>query len=169
MILGPESEIVFRAEAERRHVVLARGDAYFDVATNPDKPFYVYAGTVAVKVVGTRFDVRRQPSSTSVAVVEGIVEVYSPSANVPADRVTLLEGQRARVDRRSSSFQLDVEQDIEVSQLATWRQGRLVYKSAQLQDIIADANRYSTSGQLLLANEAMQSEQVTLSLSVDLS
>ena len=165
VILGPRSEIVFRLEAQRRHLVLVRGDAFFDIAKNPDKPFFVYADSVVVKVVGTRFDVRKQPSGISVGVVEGLVQVSDLTLNAKSAPVTLQKGQRAR--RAGDSYQLDVEKNISASELASWSQRRLVYNRVQLQDILADANRYSKSGRLLMTNDTLLKEQVTLSLNVD--
>ena len=54
------------------------GEAFFNVAHNPDKPFYVYANTVVTKVVGTSFNVETKPGekNITVAVKTGKVWVY---------------------------------------------------------------------------------------------
>jgi len=73
--LGAKSRIDYKFEDGLRTVVLAEGEAYFDVAPDKAHPFYVQAGDRLVRVVGTEFDVRQSASSVVVSVVEGVVEV----------------------------------------------------------------------------------------------
>lgn len=61
-------------DAERRARLL-RGEAHFQVAKNAGKPFVVIAEALTLRVVGTAFDVRLQPSGIEVFVTEGAVEV----------------------------------------------------------------------------------------------
>ncbi|GAB3986152.1 hypothetical protein GCM10028807_02950 [Spirosoma daeguense] len=64
-------------DADKRTVYLT-GDAFFDVARMPSRPFYVYAGNVVTKVLGTSFYVRNQQHAKQVRVevVTGRVAVY---------------------------------------------------------------------------------------------
>lgn len=52
------------------------GDAFFDVAPNPQKPFYIYTQHVVVKVLGTSFRVNASGGKESVSVSTGKVSVY---------------------------------------------------------------------------------------------
>lgn len=63
-------------ESERK--VFLKGEAFFNVAHNPDKPFFVYANAVVTRVLGTSFSVKALPheKSTTVAVRTGKVSVY---------------------------------------------------------------------------------------------
>src|SRR5204863_1747502 len=58
-----------------RRVVMAEGEAVFDVAPDKSRPFLIAAGDRTVRVVGTRFDVRRRAGRLSVTVERGLVEV----------------------------------------------------------------------------------------------
>jgi transmembrane sensor len=60
-----------------RKVILS-GEALFDVAKNPDKPFYVYSNELVVRVLGTSFRVSafEQDSKITVKVLSGRVSVY---------------------------------------------------------------------------------------------
>lgn len=72
------------AEAGEDEVVVALegGAVTFEVAKRPSRHFIVRAGDVDVRVVGTRFTVRRQRDDVSVAVERGIVEVVHGAQTV---------------------------------------------------------------------------------------
>jgi len=76
------AEVQFTA-AERR-VRLARGEAHFSVAKNPARPFWVEAGGIAVRAVGTAFNVRVGPREVEVLVTEGKVSVSEAVGRAPA-------------------------------------------------------------------------------------
>ncbi|MRG44720.1 DUF4974 domain-containing protein [Chitinophaga sp. SYP-B3965] len=59
----------------KREVTLS-GEAFFDVAKNPEQPFYIYTENVVVKVLGTSFKVTASGNQESVAVKTGKVSVY---------------------------------------------------------------------------------------------
>jgi transmembrane sensor len=169
LTLGPNSLINISFSELSRKVELVLGEAYFDVAKSPGRPFFVEADQTSVKVVGTRFDVRRLAQMTSVSVVEGVVQVFNgkESARLASSSLlptTLLAGQYAKSDGRSDI----VMQKALVSQdLVAWLDGRLVYNGAELRDVLADANRYSKSGIIRLNDQALGEKKVTLSVNVD--
>lgn len=57
--LNSESELKYASEfvGEERRVYLT-GEAYFEVAHNPNKPFFVEAKNLQIQVLGTSFGVR---------------------------------------------------------------------------------------------------------------
>ncbi len=64
-------------DTDRREVFL-QGQAYFEVAENKEKPFYVYANDVITKVLGTSFLVKASDRNkeVEVSVTKGKVSVY---------------------------------------------------------------------------------------------
>lgn len=74
--LNSRSRIRVRFSNAERDVDLIEGQALFQVAKNPTRPFTVSAGGTRVRAVGTQFDVYRKTSSTVVTVVEGKVAVF---------------------------------------------------------------------------------------------
>jgi transmembrane sensor len=58
-----------------RRVELERGEAYFEVAHNPARPFIVTAGNHQVTALGTVFVVRYEAAQTAVTLLEGKVAV----------------------------------------------------------------------------------------------
>ncbi|MCF2487913.1 FecR family protein [Dyadobacter sp. CY347] len=79
VLLQPNSRITYPSQFEgnKREVFLS-GEAFFEVAKNPDKPFYVYAHTLATKVLGTSFKVSAFEGDKEVKVVvkTGKVSVF---------------------------------------------------------------------------------------------
>jgi transmembrane sensor len=62
----------------QREVYLS-GEAFFEVARNPEKPFLVYAEQLVTKVLGTSFTIKANPGEDQIQVLvkSGRVSVYS--------------------------------------------------------------------------------------------
>jgi transmembrane sensor len=118
-----------------RRLTLTEGQAIFDVAHDPARPFVVAAGDRLVRDIGTQFDVKREPGQLSVTVARGRVSVEP--ANAPGPGVVLGPGQR--LDMNDSGVgQLSA---VDPAEMFSWRAGRLVYRAAPLSDVVADLNR----------------------------
>ncbi|MDP3768157.1 MAG: FecR domain-containing protein [Dehalococcoidia bacterium] len=127
---------------KRRHVELVRGGAYFDVSSDPAKPFTVAAAASEIRVVGTEFDVNLAPQVVRISVTEGVVRVGPPLAEgrMPGSGdVRLRAGQRmtAALDGRLGPIEA-----FDPGHAAPWRQGQLVYRNARLEEVVAEVNRY---------------------------
>ena len=66
--LNKGAQISIRYSGDERRVDLLSGEAYFEVAKNPDRPFIVSARGIDVKAVGTAFNVRLHNDSLEVLV-----------------------------------------------------------------------------------------------------
>lgn len=64
-----------------REVSLA-GEAFFDVAHNPEKPFIITVDEVQVKVLGTAFNVSSTDSTTTAEVIRGKVMMYTSEKQI---------------------------------------------------------------------------------------
>lgn len=132
LTLGARSRVIVSFSDSERRVQLEQGEAYFDVAKNAARPFHVTAPGTAVRVVGTRFDVRVGDSHVRVAVDEGVVAVNDRSDS-------LTRGQR--IDVMPDGAMTAVTR-VDGNEVAAWRDGRLVYDGATLADVVADLSRY---------------------------
>lgn len=170
--LGAKSKIEVDFSNERRDVVLASGEAFFDVAHDTARPFFVAAGNTQVRVVGTRFDVRRGPSDTSVSVVQGVVAVSEQVESVeePQARATLTAGQRIQVATRSPqtshSNRSGSIATVPTERVGAWRYGRLEYEDRRLVEMLADVQRYYKPG-MELATPELGDLLVTAAFRVD--
>ncbi|MBL4826712.1 MAG: FecR domain-containing protein [Spongiibacteraceae bacterium] len=169
--LGAKSTIRAWSDSLERHVVLETGQAFFVVTKDAERPFWVDAKDTRIKVVGTAFDVHSNKDRIRVAVLEGVVNVSAQAsgdaysaANVETSKaVVLIAGQQV-VKPRAEKF--SVVSDISENELTAWRQGRLVYRNARLEDVIGDVNRYY-DGTIVLQTQSLAEQKVTLALNLD--
>ena len=141
-----------------RHIELVRGEARFKVAKDAGRPFTVATATAAVRALGTVFNVRAEPLSTQVAVLEGQVEVTvtprsEPAAGAPVssnEGVRLAAGERAAVTQRG--IQTNAGPPIE--SVKAWTERRLVFRDQPLDAVIQEFNRYRVHP-LVLADPAL--------------
>ncbi len=77
------------AQLEKREVFL-RGEAFFEVTRNPQKPFFVFADGLVTKVLGTKFKVRSYEIDKDV-----IVEVASGKVSVFANKLAIPEEKKS--------------------------------------------------------------------------
>lgn len=149
-----------------RRVRLARGEAHFTVAKNPQRPFVVNAGGVDVRVLGTVFNVRLKAEAVDVLVTEGHVRVgaapdatRTPQAEerMPAE---LTAGQRVSVplarSQQTETIQTPVKATpAEIRQTLAWQGRRLDFDATPLSEIVAEINRYNRH-QLSIADERLR-------------
>lgn len=153
--LGAQSAIdADFSDASRRQVTLRSGQAFFEIAHNTDRPFYVLAGDVSVRVVGTKFDVRQGPEQTIISVREGVVQV---AAGDETPR-TLRAGDQAIIQHRTTFFVTHAVSTevaaVAPQNVAAWRDGRLSYDDTPLSELVADINRYYAPGVDLASADA---------------
>ena len=133
LLLNTASEVKVDYSGRRRGLELVSGEAWFDVAKDPSRPFVVAAGRHTVTAVGTSFDVRLEKTGLRVAVVEGRVAVDA----VGQGRISEVRaGERIDVTGRSAVMR-------PAGPLAgDWREGRIEFASTTLAEAVAEMNRY---------------------------
>ncbi|WKV82618.1 FecR family protein [Pseudomonas sp. B24_DOA] len=136
--LNSRSRLQVRYEQDRRVIELSAGEAMFSVAHDASRPFIVEAGSGKVTVTGTRFDVRRDATHTRVAVEQGTVKVQA-SAAPDHEFINLTAGLGTSVDAQGKVLPAYA---INPAQLTAWRNGKLVFNNASLEEVAAEASRY---------------------------
>jgi transmembrane sensor len=151
--LNTDSAVVPAFAADERRVRLQKGEAFFQVAKEATRPFVVEVSGVAVRAIGTAFNVRVHDASIEVIVTEGTVRV-APIGSQAAAGVGVAEvvaGQRVMVPVKSSVADpvsplpltvADVPAD-EVQRKLAWQGGRLNFSDAPLAEMVAEFNRYN--------------------------
>jgi transmembrane sensor len=135
--LNAASRITVRFERGERHVTMGDSQAYFDVAKDPKRPFFIDAGDTQVRVVGTAFDVRRRDGEVAVAVQRGLVEVR-PTTDHGAAPYRLKPGMGLSHVEGQAGAQVST---VATEEILGWREGRLIYRDQPLSAIAADMNR----------------------------
>jgi transmembrane sensor len=139
--LNTDTALAIDYEADVRRVRLDRGEAMFEVAPNPQRPFIVTAGDRTVRAVGTSFIVRRTDSGVVVTLIEGKVAINQIGAtrSQPADAPTLLRaGERLTVIPDAPSL---IDQP-SMEAATAWRRGQAVFTDMPLSTAVAELNRY---------------------------
>jgi transmembrane sensor len=125
--------------ARRRSIWLEAGEATFDVARSPWRPFEVHTAMGTSVALGTRFDVFIRPASLEVAIIEGTVAVRA-AGRAGKDEPTLVHtGQLATIDR---SAHISVG-TAELGRILSQQVERLEFDGASVAEAIAEFNRYS--------------------------
>jgi len=159
--LAANSSVAVEYTPAQRTLDLQKGEAFFSVAPNHERPFIVKATGLRVRAVGTKFNVREADDRVIVTVAEGTVDVYAADSNeqrsdgsaataaagslrlTAGNEVTWVVGTDKRVVRAT-----DPERAL------AWRYGRLEYIDEPLSAVVADVNRYY-SRQLIISDPAV--------------
>lgn len=174
--LNTRSEVRVSFEENVRRVTLVDGEAMFDVAHDAERPFHVRAGPMAIRVVGTRFNVYRRPDRTTVTVIEGKVDVekISPPQSSPLAGEDKGEGASAsRLTPHASPTLTPGEQAIaaidgdilqpppvDIERVTAWTKRRAIFENAPLSEVAAEFNRYNRSN-LVLEDPSLAARRVT--------
>ncbi|MDP3493834.1 MAG: FecR domain-containing protein [Hyphomonadaceae bacterium] len=126
---------------ENREVWLDKGEAYFEVTHDPDRPFVVHAGIARITVLGTKFAVRRDADRVTVSVVEGRVQVEN-TTRLNAEEKSVISAGDIVVTEQTSLLLAPYAAERVESNLA-WRAGRLHFDEVTLGQAAAEFNRYS--------------------------
>ena len=148
VILNTATAVSVDYSGKERRVVLHDGEALFDVAKDPSRPFIVTAGDMEVRAVGTAFVVRLK----EVTVSEGTVDVTIGSR--PPIRV--VAGQRLGVgeaDRLKLSM-------IDIDAATAWQRGRLIFNRRPLESVVAELQRYR-AGRIVVLGDRLKALEVT--------
>jgi transmembrane sensor len=140
-----------------RRLTLIRGEAFFDVAKDPSRPFVVTAGSREVIAVGTAFNVRLQDRRVRVILVEGKVRVVPTmplGSSAPA--VTMTAGSAFVADDKGT----ERVEPVDASRATSWRSGKLVFDGERLADVVAEMNRYSRET-LEIADRGLENRKVS--------
>lgn len=136
--LNADSSVSVRYYPRHREVVLDRGEAFFQVAPDVDRPFTVDTGPSRVTVVGTAFDVRAASPHVVVKVLHGRVRVTPDRARAD-ETVSLGAEQGVAVDPATGMHQPVVAV---ADSVGGWRNGRLVFRRTPLAEVAEEVAQY---------------------------
>jgi transmembrane sensor len=144
----------------RRDIKLVKGEVWFQVAKDPERPFVVAADTVRARAVGTAFGVRRFEAGAEVMVSEGVVEVWNTHA--PETPVRIKAGDKVFVpyapqpvpEPLRAEFAPDV-----IDRKLAWRDGQIALDNDSLSRAAAEFNRYN-SRKIVIADPALNDEKL---------
>ena len=142
VILNTQTRVVIDFDKKTRRIELKQGEALFEVAKQPDRPFLVIAANRTIRALGTSFAVRRDQDQVAVTLVEGKVTVASASAatgTAAPPPVALTPGERV-VFAPEKPLQTDHPP---IEKLLAWQQRQVALTDVSLAEAIREMNRYS--------------------------
>lgn len=147
VVLDTGSQLVASFDGAERRVDLLSGQAEFNVAEDPSRPFSVVSGGARIRDIGTTFQVRSIDQQLSVTLLDGSVSVQRENSKSPA--ITLVPGQRLSYGKDGAP----VITAVSIDQADAWTQGALFAQEQRLDQLLLEMNRYSER-KIRLANPA---------------
>jgi len=130
--LNTDSQIRVALTQRERRIELKRGEAFFEVAKDRERPFVVSVDGRKVVAVGTKFSVRRAGDALEVTVTEGVVKLDDTVLTV--GMIALAREDGVLVQRKTLA-----EAELHLS----WRRGVLMLRELPLSEAVAEFNRYN--------------------------
>lgn len=123
---------------KERRVVL-RGEAYFEVARNTDKPFVVESFGVETIALGTSFNIKAYSTEEElrVSLVEGKVMVHKRGG--VANGVMLSPGRELHVGLNTDEL---IETSFDQEEVIGWKDGKLIFKNADFDEVKLSLERW---------------------------
>lgn len=137
--LNADTRITYRRHfKDSIRVIELSGEAYFEVAKDPSKPFVVTSGALSVRALGTSFNVSAYPDQpkTQVSLLTGSVKIEM--INNSRD-VVLSPGQQIVYNKNSEEFTESVFDPVET---IGWKEGILIFKQASYQEVVRKLERW---------------------------
>jgi transmembrane sensor len=147
VVLNTDTALRLRFDGSRRQVELLRGEAYFEVAPMPTRPFIAVGETLEATALGTRFAMQlsHDGRGPDVAVEEGRVAVRTQGAQAElkaGDEATLGSDGRLVLSRP------------DVAEQVAWKDGKLVFSDRPLAEVLTTLGRYRRGRILVLDDRA---------------
>lgn len=130
--LNTQTAVQAEIRLRSQHLTLIQGEASFHV-NHSWRPFMVYANHATIRDIGTIFNVRHTREGAMVTVIEGAVEVCTPTT-----KQILIQNQTTTARGHS----IAPIQSIAATTAAAWLQGKLIFDGTPLQEAIAEIQRY---------------------------
>ncbi|MEQ9290214.1 MAG: DUF4974 domain-containing protein [Cyclobacteriaceae bacterium] len=144
--LNAESELSYHEVfSDTARMVWLEGEAFFDVAKDASRPFYVISRDIIVQALGTSFNVSGYPEQGTfrVSLATGKVKVGEKSGSwldKTAPQITLEPGQEVYYQSEEKVF--STVQEFDANQVQGWTEGVLHFNKASLEDIIRKLERW---------------------------
>jgi transmembrane sensor len=122
--------------AQQRKVEL-KGEAYFEISKNANRPFYVAANNATVKVLGTHFNISNyvEDNFTKTTLLEGSVEMTALGSKemlVPNQEALYLNNSK-KIEVKNAPYAQDA---------IAWKEGVFMFRDENIQSIMQKISRW---------------------------
>jgi transmembrane sensor len=114
------------------------GEAFFDVVHNAEMPFHVNTSNLDIKVLGTTFNViaNEDEKTEEIVLQTGKVDVSSKDGKQLA---VLAPNEQLTMDTENGTV---TKITVEASQYSTWKDGKLVFRNENMQQVARRLSRW---------------------------
>ncbi|MCL2416455.1 MAG: FecR domain-containing protein [Bacteroidales bacterium] len=138
--------------------ILLEGEAYFDIISDPNRPFIIHTGRIRTTVLGTAFAIKAVPGESliTITVAEGKVKVED------GDRLlTFLETDQQMIFDIEHEFVQELMIDVETE--ISWRPNELIFRNMSFGDIVQKLSGiYGIY--IVFEDESLKQRRITTSL-----
>ncbi len=116
---------------KKARVVYLKGEAFFEVAHDAERPFYVVTENIKIKQYGTAFNVNAYSSdNTSVVLVKGSVSLLMDGSQA---EILMKPHQRAIIAKEGKQVQLE---EVNIEKYTAWNDGYFFFEDEPLENIM---------------------------------
>ncbi|VAV99010.1 hypothetical protein MNBD_ALPHA02-1429 [hydrothermal vent metagenome] len=142
VVLNSDTRLTVEMLPGERVIILEKGEAFFEVFRDENRPFKIIAGDQIVTVLGTKFAVHRRAHEIETAVTEGRVQINILNARHEESRSVIIG--KGDIAKTNQGTVLVVNKGLEtVNRELSWRQGFIIFDKTPLKDAAAEFNRYN--------------------------
>ena len=118
----------------KEKVVEIKGEAYFEVAKNPNKKFVVKSNGVSTEVFGTHFNINSYDDDNNVKIT-----LLEGSVKVSKGAITgfLKPGQQAKI-----SNQLQIDSHVDQDAVMAWKNGFFHFENTEMEELMKQLSRW---------------------------
>ncbi|NOY95047.1 MAG: FecR family protein [Chlorobi bacterium] len=142
--LNAGSKLVFPPTFKGKHRrVYLKGEAFFKVAKNKQKPFVVSTNDININVFGTEFNIRANSSDNEIEVVLVEGEISLKENNILSllgKEIRLKPRQRAVYNRNNNTT--DVTSNVDVDYYTSWTKGLLEFRQESIVNVFRRLSRF---------------------------
>lgn len=158
VVLNTASKLVIDFTPEHRKLFLEDGEANFDVAKDPSRPFTVHVGENTFTALGTIFNVQKNSEQAMELVVtegrvlvaqgdetlEDLTQAISTSVGTTGNATIVASGQKAKIEPnlRAPIIQLPVQA---IEKDLAWQQGMIIFEGESLDKALDEVSRYTAT------------------------
>lgn len=136
--LSTGSQLEYAEDFPRNRKVKLSGEAFFEVASNPDFPFQIATGTIYTEVLGTSFNLKSyDETGVDLSVYSGRVKFSDQQSKIVS--ALLLKGERINWSSETGMSHIEL---FDINDLPDWRQGKITFNNAGLDMIQSTLKRW---------------------------
>lgn len=144
--LNSESKLVYSKDFNSggNREVFLEGEAFFDVAHDAKRPFIVNTSSMAIKVLGTAFNVKSYATEGLIeaSLVKGSIQlnVMEPNSKKGLKEAMLVPNQRAIFNKATQK--LTIQNQTPVAEFTDWRNGKLYFEDKPINEVLEMMERW---------------------------